>query len=109
MFGFLSMMDNYEDRKVNRYEADDLVIDTAYVTDGNQSYETGISHPEYNQGDWIIVEAYDNKEDALKGHERWVLRMTSENLPSSLKDCKNSEIANSIDEDVEYPRIITIV
>lgn len=109
MFNFSSMADNYEDRKVDRYEADKMIIDTASVTDGNQPYETGICHPEYNNGDWVIVEAYDTKEEAQEGHNKWVARMTSGNLPSSLKDCQNSgvsQLLDLVDGKLEFPHVI---
>ena len=109
MFNFFSMADNYEDRKVDRYEADGMIIDTASVTDGNQPYETGICHPEYNKGDWVIVEAYDTKEEAQAGHEKWVARMTSGNLPSSLRDCQNAGISQLFGDDEQslvFPHVI---
>jgi hypothetical protein len=92
MLEFLDMMGNYEQRKVDRFEKDALIIDTASVTDGEHPYETGVCHPKYNDGDWVIVESYDTNEDARAGHARWVARMTGDNLPDSLDECSNAEI-----------------
>lgn len=84
MFGFLSMMGNYESRKVDRYEGENLVIDTCLVTDDpDYPYETAVSHPEYNNGEWVIVEQYLSKEDAKTGHNKWVEIMTN-SLPDEL-------------------------
>lgn len=98
MFDFFGMIGNYEDRKVAHDEAEGgLVIDTAEVNDGNKRYETAVSHPEYNDDKWVIVEAYDTKEEAAAGHERWKKIMTTDPLPEALKDCCNAEIAQFTD------------
>ena len=91
MFGF-EMMFNYEERKVTRYEQDNLIIDTCAITDSDQPYETAVAHPSYNDGNFIIVELYKTKEEAQIGHDKWVKIMTSENLPTVLKDESSSEI-----------------
>jgi len=86
MFNFEKMKDDYEKRKVERFEEDDLVIDTAAINDSNYPYETAIKHPFYNKGQWIIVQTYNNKEEAIIGHKEWVVRMTSNALPHELTD-----------------------
>jgi hypothetical protein len=97
MFDFLAMMDNYEERKVERYEKGGLIIDTCSVTDSTQPYETGICHPKYNDGEWVIVEQYDTEEDARLGHAKWVKKMTSKRLPKTLNDVSESGIASLCD------------
>ena len=83
---WLGDMDNYEERKVAAYEKDDLLIDTAWVNDFSW-YETAISHPQYNDDKWIIVEQYGQDRDAAeKGHEEWVEVMIAEELPPELVD-----------------------
>lgn len=107
MFGFLDMTGTYESRKVARYEVGDLIISTCSVTDGAHPYETAVAHPEYNGGEFVIVEAYDNHEDAHTGHKRWVKTMTSDALPDKLVDCNNSEIqrfASALGGRTEYLR-----
>jgi hypothetical protein len=98
MFGFISMMGNYEERKVARYEVDDspLVIDTCAVTDSSLPYETGIRDPRYNGGAWVIVELYATRQEAEEGHERWVRIMTQE-PPAVLRDVSTAEIAELCD------------
>lgn len=99
MFGFFSMANNYDDRAVARYEEnEDFIIDTCYVDDAEKPFETGIKHPEYNNGKWIIVEDYDSKNEAKAGHERWVKIMTKKELPEQLIDINTSIVAqlNSI-------------
>ncbi len=104
MLDWLSMSESYEQRKVDRYDKGGLIIDTAGVTDGARPYETAVCHPEYNDGLWVIVEAYPTKPEAQKGHNRWVKPMTSKKPPSSLKDCKNAAIAE-LCGDLEFPRV----
>lgn len=92
MFGFLDMMNNYEDRKVDRYEKNDLMISTAAVTDGDFPFETAVRHPLYNENDYIIVESYSDLESAKKGHKKWIKKMTKDVLPEHLDDCSNALI-----------------
>jgi len=92
-FDFLSMMGNYEQRKVAHYEKDDLIIDTCAVTDSDEPYETGIEYPKYNNGEWVIVEMYNSKEEAEKGHQKWIEKMTGKNPPKELKDVSTAGIA----------------
>ncbi len=99
MFNFLGMMGNYEDRRVDCYdnEESDIFISTAEVTDGKYLYETAVAHPEYNDGELIIVEAYDIKEEAQNGHNKWVELMIGDNLPDLLRDCGNAGISSLIE------------
>lgn len=106
MFEFLTMMGTYELRKVNHTEIGELVVDTCSVFDGAHPFETGIKHPEYNDGKWIIVQAYDAQAEALAGHAAWVAVMTTEPLPSQLTGCQNAEISQIFDsEDMIFPRV----
>ena len=89
----MDMLGNYEQRKVARYEEGELVIDTCSVTDGNKPYETAVAHPQYDNREFIIVDAYDTREESLAGHENWVSKMTTEPLPNELVDCLNSDVA----------------
>lgn len=97
MFDFLSMADNYEDRAVARYDSDGLTIDTCSVTDSEQPYETGIEHPLYNDGKWVIVEMYDSEEEAQQGHDKWVKVMTKKKLPDSLTDVSTATIKRMLE------------
>ena len=97
MFDFLSMADNYEDRKVDRFEGDDFIIDTCAVTDSDQPYETGIQHPKYNNGDWVIVEMYEDIDSAQKGHYKWVKTMAAPELPNELVDVSTCTLKKMLD------------
>lgn len=98
MFGFLSDFGNYEQRKVANHKAENgSEVDTARVSDGRQPFETAVSHPDYNNDEWVIVEAYDTKELAQLGHDRWVKTMTTEPLPEELRDCANSGVQQFCD------------
>ena len=97
MFEFFDMVNNYEERKVENTEITNGEIDTCAVSDSEQPYETGISHREYNDGEWIIVEMYETKEQAKEGHKRWVDKMSSDSLPNKLVDVSTSGIAGLLD------------
>lgn len=97
MFKFLDMISNYEERKVGRYEVDGLFISTAYVNYGSKPYETAVEDNRYNFEGMVIVEHYDNIEEARVGHDKWVALMTSDNPPSELVDVSNSEIQRLAD------------
>lgn len=103
MFDFLGMIDNYEERKVDRFERTnehgetDLIVDTCLVTDSKQPYETAVSHKAYNNGKWIVVGTYDAKEEAQTGHNRWVEKMTSEDLPDIIIDVSTAGTAGLLD------------
>ena len=45
------------------------VVDTAFTPDTN-FWETGIKY-----GKWIIVDQYNNKQEAKAGHNKWILYM----------------------------------
>ena len=63
----------YHIRKVGRFEEGDLTIDTCKVTDDkNFPYETAVSHPYYNNGEWVVAEQYKTKEEAQEGHNKWI-------------------------------------
>jgi hypothetical protein len=94
MFDFISMANNYEERKVARFELGMIIIDTCAVSDSDHPFETAISHPQFNSGNWIIVEHYDSKQEAIQGHNKWVDKITSkENFPLTLKDVSTAMIA----------------
>lgn len=97
MFNFFNMMDSYEDRKVDRYEMGDLIISTARATDSDAPYETAVSHPSYNKGEFVIVENYWNAEDAQKGHDKWVDIMNNPVLPKTLTDVSLSGVSQLLD------------
>ena len=107
MFGNISgMVGTYEARKVGRYDdGPHKMVSTARVTDGKQEFETAFMHPEYNDGEMVIVEAYDTKADALAGHERWVTTMKNGPLPDELVSCLNSGISDFCGE-TKYSRKI---
>lgn len=97
MFDFLSMSDNYEDRKVDRFDGDGFIVDTCSVTDSDEPYETGIQHPKYNDGKWVIVEMYEDMDSAQKGHDKWVKTMTASELPNELMDVSTCTLKKMLD------------
>lgn len=96
-FAFLDAIGTYEQRKVARYESGPLGIDTCLATDTG-FYETAIAHPFYNEGKWVIVEEYTNKELAKAGHDRWVAIMSKPELPDELLDVSSSFFAELLGE-----------
>ena len=92
LFDFLNMP-SYDQRKIGRHEEENLIVSTVTVTDSAAGHETAVSHPDYNNGSYIVVEEYYTREDATIGHEKWVKLMTSEDRPKELKDVSTCEIA----------------
>ena len=81
------------------------VIDTCAVNDASQPFETGIEHPGYNNGKWIIVEQYDSKAEALLGHSRCV-EVFKSSLPTKLvdvSDCGIASLCEMVGGNREYP------
>lgn len=97
MFEFFEMKVNYEERKVDNtiIPSVDAVIDTCAVNDSTQPYETAIKCSHYNNGEWVVVEQYDSKEEAQKGHERWV-QVFKSSLPTKLIDVSECHIASEL-------------
>jgi hypothetical protein len=93
LFDFMSMAGNYAERKVSHYEQAGVCVDTCAINDSTKPFETGVVHPKYNNGRWIIVELYDTKKDAQVGHNKWVKTMTTKKLPKRLKDVSTCEVA----------------
>ena len=89
------IMGNYEARLVANTEIDGGIVDTCRVTDSHRQYETGISHPAYHDGLWVIVEGYDTKEQAALGHARWVAALAAK--PARLTDVSECGIARLAD------------
>lgn len=98
MFSFVDMIGNYEERKVKNTKIDNgSVVDTCRVTDSTQPYETGICSPLYNNNKWIIVELYNTKKEAKKGHDKWVEKMKTP--PKVLEDVSTSTISSFFDSE----------
>lgn len=98
MFDLLGLS-NFNDP--NRQVAHDDIpngakIDTCAVHDATKPFETGVCDPHYNNGAWIIVATYDTREEAQKGHDKWVQIMTNE-LPELLVDVSEANIAEVLD------------
>lgn len=96
LFDFVNMAP-YEDRVIDLLEQKNLRVSTAAINDSKWSYETAVCHVDFNNNEWIIVENYDTKADAVKGHKRWCKRMTGKKLPDMLQDVSGAEIKGFID------------
>ncbi len=99
LFGFMDMADNYEERKVASHNKEGLFVDTVSVSDSTKPFETAVAHPKYNDGDIIIVELYDTREEAQIGHDKWLETMLT-NPPQQLVDvssCTSAEMLRSLD------------
>lgn len=62
-----------------------IEVDTVKPTDTNK-WETGIH---VNDGDWVIVQQYNSKIEAEKGHKKWVVsikKKPKQKLVDVLKD-----------------------
>jgi hypothetical protein len=107
MFGFLSMMGDREQRKVDNTEVkvDDVfqgTVDTCRVTDSTKSFETGIQSEFYRlNGDWVIVESYDTKEEAIIGHKKWCEFLASKpNFLQDVGECQLVQLSLALGADV---------
>ncbi len=86
----LQDMQPYADRKIGRWDSEDgkRCVSTCTVTDGVVEYETAIAHPEFNDGQLVIVGKYETREEAVVGHDEWVKVIND--LPDELLDVDNS-------------------
>lgn len=82
--------------EVANFEKGRLTVDTCGVADADKPFETGISHPAYNDGDWVIVQLYKTKATAIRGHKKWVKLMTAKKLPKELKNVSTTETAKMV-------------
>ena len=87
----VDMIFNYEERKVQRDECENFTLDTCEVYDRTWIYETAVSHKNYNNGKWIILEGTNTKEAALEAHKKW-LKGFIEGVDYRLVDCYTKEI-----------------
>jgi len=67
MFKFLMNPTNTRGEIIGNYNKDGLFIDTCFTNDTGK-YETYIR----NVQGFAVVEIYKNKENAIKGHKKWV-------------------------------------
>ena len=67
LFAAMADYGNYESRKVDRTVINDYTIDTTYTSD--YGYETAIWEKD---SDIAIVERYEDKSEAIEGHNKWV-------------------------------------
>jgi len=74
------------DNIVAFYQQSDASVSTGITCNPLQPFQTVVRHPFYNQGNAILVECYSGIEPARAGHERWVVLMTADKLPSQLLD-----------------------
>lgn len=96
LFDFMGMQGTYEERRVGRTNTEWGFISTAFVTDGVKPYETAVADsryadPERGESSMVIVENYDTREEADKGHTKWCQTILADRdkLPLELVDCGN--------------------
>ena len=75
LFGFFTMANNYDLRVVKNTERNTFTLDTAMVTDRALPYETAVAHKNFNDGDWIVLEWSETKEDAERTHDKWLAKL----------------------------------
>ena len=100
---FDDMESTQQERRIARFERRDddghllMVVNTALVTDSPTPYETAVSEPCYNRGRWVVVECYDNPNDALAGHRMWVETMENRS-PDELIEVSRCAVVIKRDE-----------
>jgi hypothetical protein len=90
----LGNLGNYVSRKVARKEFDWGFVSTCYATD-TKLFETAISHNKYNEGKLVIVQTYQTKQEAERGHDEWLAKIITD--PPKLVDVSGAGLANLID------------
>lgn len=70
--GWYKNQPSYEERLVENTKIKGYTIDTTLASDIGKPYETAIKHED---GKWVIVEDYYTKEQAQKGHTKWVRKV----------------------------------
>lgn len=97
------MIGNYELRVVGKLDrklpSGRLFVSTAFVTDSADPYETAVGHPQYNEGELIIVETYRSEAEARKGHLKWAARMLDTPLPKYLESRPRSHISSLLPDE----------
>lgn len=71
------------------------------------TWETAISHPKYNEGNWIIVEEYQGEYDAKTGHDKWVHLLETDTLPNEIEDVGGGiigKICNALSGGLKFTR-----
>lgn len=97
----------HKSENIGRYENGKLFVDTCKVWDSEEPYETAIKHPDYNNGQIIIVDTYLDKESAQIGHKEWIKTITSDNPPDELIDvskCTLAKMINKLGDPMIYKR-----
>lgn len=88
MMRFMSSVVNDKEKSWRKDVLNDkingLTIDTCYCPDIDK-WETGIEKDK-----WIIVEEYLDKDEAIKGHKKWVAKI-KKNPKMKLKECRSAE------------------
>lgn len=87
--GGVFLKDDYEDRLVDNTMGKFGGVDTAMANDTG-FYETAVQNEKYNAGRMIIVEQYETREEAKKGHKEWVKELKSK--PDAFRDIFSGEI-----------------
>ncbi len=81
--------EEWENRRVSTTLVDDWKVDTSYTPD-TKCFETGIKHPLFNHGEWIIVDEYETREEAVRRHKEWVKHMSTN--PTELTSIQTDEV-----------------
>lgn len=62
-------------------------------------YQTGIAHPDFNGGDWIVAAEYESRDAAQTGHDAWVAKL-NEHTPDEIRNCNTVPSAIPLASDV---------
>ena len=89
----ISSPSNYEQRKIDNFENETLLVSTAKIFDSEFPIETAVADHRYNNGNIIIVENYLTEEEAKIGHKKWVDLMLN-NPPEVIGDVSQAKIAS---------------
>ena len=90
-----SMMKNLTQKReiIGQHREHDWGVSTCQMFDTDNPYETAIKHPHYNDGNIIIVEEYATREQAERGHQKWLAIMRAPMLPAMIEDVSTAGVA----------------
>lgn len=64
----IRLQEDLEKRNVCRTSNRDYILSTVEVNDRPYDYETAVCYNDFNDDNWIVLDGYDDIEDARRGH-----------------------------------------
>lgn len=81
-----------QSRRLAEWDGPIGAISTIAPPDGMKPFETGIIHDDYNDGNIMIVAAYDTEQQAYDGHKAWWDLLRIDKLPDIIQGVINDRL-----------------